>query len=175
MEATDDLYCDGGTAADNPSRIGGAWAYRVVRGCEIVRQESGGYSPREIESPAVTGDMAELLAAVLALADTPPGWRGTIWTDSEVTARRLSHRGSRRDTPWWLWRELYALLRDRHRAAKRGDRTWRVGLVAAHPTRAELSRGHRERGRLLLPVSVHNVWCDGACRRECRLLIENGG
>jgi hypothetical protein len=85
----------------------------------------------------------------------PPGWAGTLFTDSEVTQKRLLNKRAKfTNTPEWLI--------ERVQKAKRVGK-WKVSLLAGHPTRADLKRGYKQRNKL--PVSIFNKECDLMCTR----------
>lgn len=135
----------------NPSPIGGTWAYCWVQRDLRIRKRSGAVTPEDLGVEAVTNNMTELLAAILALESVPAGWDGTLYTDSRVTACRLkSVQAGQNGTPIWM------AERCRKLAGK-----YRIALLAGHPTELDLIRGiHREKR---LPVSEHNVACDRMC------------
>ncbi len=145
-----DLYCDGGLVGSNPSKIGGAWACCFVditiSGSELIQSVSG-YVSMEQAGQLVTNNYTELLAAIEGMERLPEGWEGRIWTDSDVTLRRL-----RKKTPKFtgippVMQERFLLSR-----APLGD--FRVFHVMGHPTAHDLKMG---RG------SKWNVLCDQLC------------
>src|SRR5438105_1254682 len=83
------LYCDGGLAGPrNPAPEGGTWAWcatgpdgaRIAQASGVLDAPPGG---------AISNNVAEFVAAVLALEAVPAGWHGTLYSDSRVTLRRL--------------------------------------------------------------------------------------
>jgi len=148
------IYADGGTIGGNPSPVGGTYAWCHVDAADRrVAWDSGRLKVR----PPVTNNQAELYAVLAALATLPDGWSGHVCSDSQVTLGRVCGEGEKRSTNiprGWIERLAY------HRG--------RLGELVpvqldGHPTKAELEAGIGHRGN---PVSVHNVWCDEACRRE---------
>lgn len=171
--AITDLFTDGGVCGRNPSTEGGTWAWCHVQNGQRVRHESGFIARSEVGLDKVTNNLTELFAAVRGMESLPPGWSGTIWTDSQITLLRI-RRGKQaklNGIPDWLRERLAAVK------ARLGN-SYRVGLLGGHPSRKDLARGTRTDGT---PVSVHNVFCDGLCRkvaeeftRFCRQLAELG-
>lgn len=151
------LYVDGGLLSVNPSEIGGSWAFVAVSEAgDQVAYGSGIVTPAECGSQYVTNNTTELLAAVRGLQAMPDGWAGTLWTDSGVTLTRLTKTNPLgRAVPKWLREELNAKM------VRLGMFT--VKLVAGHPTRRDLARGHNRSGT---PASSWNVLCDRLCNEE---------
>ncbi len=151
------LFADGGVVRKNPSPLGGTWAWcHVDDAGESVEHQSGIVTPAEVGTPAVSNNQTELIAVVRGLAELPPGWRGTVYTDSYVTLCRIT-KGERF--------EGIAAELEREARQLRRSRTFAVVLLGGHPTRLDLARGRRADG---LPVSPHNVFCDKACTRQAQ-------
>lgn len=147
------IYTDGGLIGQNPSPIGGTWAWCAVNkdGVRLVERSGVVLAP---EGRVITNNHTEQIAIVLALEAMPAGWCGELFSDSQVALGRVL----------WGWAEknLPPNISSRSRAAVK-----RLGIIAGfvlkgHPTRAELSAGVS--AKINLPVSEHNVWCDKACR-----------
>jgi hypothetical protein len=136
--------------------IGGTYAWRQVVDGEPVA--GGGYfiSCKDARVELVTNNQTEMMAMVKGLESLPVNWVGTIFSDSQVTLGR-SFAG-------WKWANIPSWLVHRFQAARARllhfDEFDHV-LLAGHPTRAQLLSGVGKHG---YPVSVHNVWCDQACR-----------
>lgn len=154
----DGVYCDGGIAGANPSKIGGSWAHCTVYGGEIVAYSSGVMTPEEAMMPHITNNFTELLAAVRALQECPDGWKGILYTDSKCTYLRVAQTPSQaklNNVPDWLCEQLFEV--------KRRLGNYKLCLVAGHPNKEDLSRGFNKNGHA---VSKHNVWCDERCAHE---------
>ena len=62
------LYTDGGVIGQNPSLIGGTWAWCLVDASGEMRRHAVGWlTPAELDAEAVTNNHTELLALVLGL------------------------------------------------------------------------------------------------------------
>jgi hypothetical protein len=154
------VYADGGVILQNPSPHGGTWAWcwtdapLPLEGT-ITRQDSGLLVPAA-DGELVTNNQTEFFAVMAALRSLPDGWSGMVYTDSQVTLRRVRDpEGARMEgiPPGWV-----ACLK-RHRG-RLGE--LHLVLLDGHPTRAHLDAGTGKRGG---PVSPHNVHCDKACGR----------
>jgi hypothetical protein len=147
------VIADGGVIAQNPSPIGGTWAYRIVRDGEVLSSDSGAMKP--MFGP-VSNNVAELYAVLRGIKEAAEKWDAAmlqglnVASDSNVTLTRLTSAASR-------WEGVPVDLR-----------RWAIGympridvavLLDGHPTTLHLSCGAGKRGR---PVSEHNVWCDKA-------------
>ena len=155
------VYADGGTLGKNPCRHGGMWAYRHVGPDDaLVAEDSGVIFPADVGLPTVTNTVAELWAVVRALEALPKGWRGDVFTDSQVTVYRIARpaKAQWRGVPDHLIQRAYTAIRRLGRLQAR--------LLAGHPTAEDLARGHAQDGR---PVSPHNVACDDACNAHAAL------
>jgi ribonuclease HI len=156
-----DLYTDGGLLSNNPSLLGGTWAWvQVSAGCQVA-SGSGVVTCEEVGSERVTNNFTEMLAIVQGLNSMPNGWRGTLFTDSEVSRIRLVF-------PRAKWKGIppslqQALTDTRERL---GDFT--VTLLAGHPSRRQLAAGKRGD----LPCSRWNKWCDDECKRLAKAWLE---
>ena len=153
------LYADGGVIGSNPSPLGGTWAWCLVdeAGARVV-WESGLVTPAEAGG-VVTNNVTELAALVYGLEALPIDFRGTVYSDSQVTLLRVFHAGKLSNVPVWLVRRLQAVQKS---GRLRGVS---YTLLDGHPTRAQLAAGRGKRGNL---VSEHNVWCDAACGEQAR-------
>lgn len=160
MSDQDGLFTDGGIRGRNPSPLGGSWCWILVASGLPVREESGFVTPADVGLPTVTNNVTELIAALHALEGMPPGWCGTLYTDSQITLYRVEQRAKGRKAarmagvPSWI--------QERLQRAKARLGAYRVSLLGGHPTAHELNRGCRADG---LPVSLWNVHCDRVCRR----------
>lgn len=155
-----DLYTDGGVIGQNPSTLGGTWAYCLVDATgQRITCDSGIITPAEAQLPAVTNNLTELLAIVKGREALPYAWTGTIHSDSWVSLQRVFLAAKLKNVPPWLVTRLQKLQRD----------GWFTGchwmLLDGHPTKAQLAAGVGKRGA---PVSIHNVWCDQACTKAGR-------
>jgi ribonuclease HI len=153
-----DIYVDGGIIGSNPSKIGGTWAAALVKRDKLIKLRSGVVLPEHVGLPVVTNNVTELLAAIFGLEMAPAGWDGTLFTDSQVTACRLSKVKSGA-------KGLTAGLLERLGKAKARAGRFRAWLLAGHPSKAELEEGHDAKGR---DVSRFNVLCDEECSRLAR-------
>ena len=158
-----ELWCDGGLMGRNPSRLGGTWCYCHVKTGERIGYQAGLILPRKhVEADSVTNNVAELVAALRALASVPEDWDGVINTDSRITLLRIT-KGMAPHTPG-VPEDLRQEFLQLHRT-----RRWRAVLVAGHPNKKELARGYRLRNGL--PASKHNVFCDEECQRLARVFL----
>ena len=154
------LYTDGGVIGQNPSPIGGTWAWCMV-GADGTRTRHayGSVTPADLDTPTVSNNHTELLALVLGLEALPAGWAGTVYSDSWVSLQRVFLAAKLANVPPWLVDRLQTLQKSG--ALKQMTYT----LLDGHPTRAELAAGIGKRGHM---VSEHNVWCDQQCSAIAR-------
>lgn len=152
-------YVDGGVVLKNPSPFAGTWAIVLLgQNEQVLYRNQGSVTPEEMGLPTISNNLTELLAAVEALEALPDKWDGVLFTDSQVTQRRLVNpRAKMNGIPSGLQHRLAVA---RYRLGR-----FNVGLLAGHPTRKQLSDG---RGRRGLPVSRWNVECDRACTQIAR-------
>lgn len=172
MDGVVAVYTDGGLCDANQKDIGsvegGVWAWCGVdaKGERIV--EKYGYvtpdSRYEETAQGITNNQAEFYAVCKALRDLPDGWSGKLFTDSMTVVYRFRSAGRKKQklmkhTPliWqdWFWRRLKQLGKIE------------VVCLKGHPTEVELAQGWgwNSQGMDRVPVSVHNEWCDEACRK----------
>lgn len=157
---TNDYYTDGGCVGMNPSKTGGTWAWVAVtpKGNESSRA-AGVITPIEAGVEAVSNNLTELLAAIMALEDAEAGWDGTLHTDSYVTLCRLTRRHAG-------FKGIPDHLRQRLSIVRGRLGLFRVALLDGHPTRKQLASGRGKRGN---PVSKWNVLCDDLCSEQAFL------
>ena len=154
------LYTDGGVIGQNPSPIGGTWAWCLVDASgEMRRHAFGRITPAELGAEAVTNNHTELLALVLGLEALDADFAGTVYSDSWVSLQRVFRAAKLNNVPQWLIDRLQALQKSGRLANL--DYT----LLDGHPTRAQLEAGIGKRGN---PVSKWNVWCDEQCSAIAR-------
>jgi ribonuclease HI len=156
VDSFDTVYTDGGVYGRNPSRIGGVWAWCYVKEDSFVTAGSGYVQPEDIKLPVVTNNMTELYAMLQAFEDLPPGWKGTVVTDSLNTLRRFRESDSQ------SFKGVPHELRQRVRDVRRKFPDVGFLLVAGHASQQDLRVGYKEG----LPVSKWNVWCDKQCWKE---------
>lgn len=152
------LFSDGGVIGPNPSRLGGTWAWCLIRDGALIQHGSGLLLPEDVGLPTISNNDTELYAAIRALEVMQPKWNGVLCTDSQVTLHRLNTPSAKHTTPEFLRRRCWELRR-----ALR----YTIRLHAGHPTRKELAEGKRQRNGL--PTSPWNVWCDKECTRLATL------
>lgn len=153
IEGVTEAFADGGCIGPNPSRHGGTWAFRLLRGSEVAEERSGVVTAREAALPAVSNNYTELLACLNALSCLPEGWAGTLYSDSWCTVCRLvNERPGFAGIPTSMVRRVWF---ERERLGR-----FKVVLLDGHPTVAQLAVGVGKRGN---PVSEHNVACDEVC------------
>jgi len=163
------VYADGGCILGNPSKHGGTWAFCYTTGPQPGARLYGGSGvvrPDELELPVVTNNVTELLALVIALEQLPIGWTGPVHTDSLNALNRVHFPDDAK------FKNVPGFLVERTRAATKRLGKLRFVLVGGHPTKGELQAGQNEHG---MPVSIHNVWCDGQCQdrsKEFRRTID---
>jgi len=149
------LFCDGGVVEKNPSVIGGTYAFCLI---EDERSLIDGYYFRSCNSlklSEVTNNITEMMALVKGLQYLPPGWEGTICSDSMITLGRAFDGWKCKNLPRWL---ISRLEFEKNRLVN--WKNIKHILHAGHPTKAQLEAGV---GRHGLPVSKWNVWCDKHC------------
>jgi ribonuclease HI len=152
------LYVDGGVIGHNPSALGGTWAARLLHEGEIVWGISGTITPEDARVEKVTNNLTEMLALVKGLQCLPWDWRGTVFSDSQITLGRAFEGWKWKNIPPWLYGEF-------------GNQAARLvhwsqihyALLDGHPTKKQLEAGIGKRGG---PVSIHNQWCDQACTAQ---------
>lgn len=152
------LFADGGVIGRNPSEIGGTWAFSLVENGARTISRSGVITPQQAGLPAITNNLTEMLAVVSGLESLPVDWRGTIYSDSQITLGRVFQGWKWKNIPLWLHRGFQA---QRSRLVNWDQITW--FLLQGHPTKSELAAGVGSRG---YPVSEFNVWCDLECGRR---------
>ena len=148
------LYTDAGLIGpDNPSKLGCTLAWRKVSAFGTVIAERALVCPAEICGGSVENNAAETLALALGLSTLPDGWCGTVYCDNLNAIRRLFGSAPWNTCPPWL------VTFAKSQAARMGYvETIRL---AGHPRRIDLERGTNDD---LIPVSVHNFWCDKAAK-----------
>lgn len=166
------LFTDGGTVGKNPSPYGATWAFVTVDAGKDVRvhDDCGVITPGQFNWTHVSNNLAELYALVMGLNHVPPGWSGTLYTDSNVTIQRvrMARGGKRRGcvpgVPSPVLEEFYA-------AVNRAGHFMCV-LLAGHPDRHQLACC---RSQMVyrdpatgLAYSRHNDFVDKACSLAAR-------
>lgn len=119
-----------------------------------------------MESP-VTNNQTEMLALIVGLEQLPAGFRGTIYSDSQVTLGRVFMG--------WKWKNIPGWMHRRYQKQRARLLDWdeiKYVLLDGHPTKAQLQAGRGKRGH---PVSEHNVWCDEACRKAGEAFMQQVG
>ena len=159
------IYTDGGTIGHPPSRKGGVWAYVAVsRKGKVLDCKSGLVTPEELGLTAISADMIELYAVLMALSKFNDR-AGTIITDSENIKRKLtSPDGS-----------LYGVSDDIQKMfveAKKRFKVdpWFIKLAVGHPTAIQLKHGTTFRGRI---CSRWHMLCDKLCNDTKKQYREN--
>ncbi len=152
-----ELYVDGGVVGVNPSPIGGTYAWRQVVNGEVAAEGSHFISATDARVRAVTNNQTEMLAMIKGLESLPDDWQGTVLSDSRITLGRVFLGWKWSNMPSWVHRRFQAV-----RARLVHYDQFEHILLDGHPTKAHLEAGVGKRGH---PVSIHNVWCDEACRR----------
>ena len=156
-----ELYADGGVINSNPSGIGGTWAFCGVNsdGERIIEQS--GVVPATA-TRAISNNHTEQIAITKALEAMPDGWSGVVYSDSKIALGRVFKNWSETNLP----RNISE--RSKKAVARLGE--IKTVLLQGHPTKADLEAGiGKKRG---LPVSIHNVWCDKACREAGERFVE---
>lgn len=152
------VYADGGVIGINPSPVGGTWAWCHVNAAgERIQTASGIVRPWG-NMKAITNNLTEMIALVLALEALPAGWSGQIYSDSKITLGRVFLN--------WRCDGIPMALQARMHVATDRLGVYQWWLLDGHPTRAQLAAGIGKRGQ---PVSEHNVWCDHACCEQAKL------
>lgn len=147
------IFADGGVISKNPSQIGGTWAWCGIDadGNRIVERAGAVAAPA---SRPITNNHTEQIAITLALEAVPEGWNGIVHSDSMIALGRV-FKG---------WREANLPQNISHRSTNAVRRLGSIKtvLLQGHPTKKDLEAGIGAKRNL--PVSIHNVWCDKACR-----------
>lgn len=110
-----ELYTDGGVIERNPSRVGGSWAYALIAGDRIIRENGEIIQPLLMQAgETVTNNQTELLACIVGIRESwQAGYRiSTLYTDSQVTLGRLSQGWSLKNIPAWMIKQLREIQRD---------------------------------------------------------------
>jgi ribonuclease HI len=159
-----DLYCDGGVIQVNPSPYGGTFSWVLIEDNQIVKEGCGIVPPIEVGLLTVSNNLMELYAALAGLVQMGEDWRGTLWTDSQVTFFRLGSSLKLNGIP----REIRTQCLQIRRA-----RRWQVNLLKGHPTRPMLRKGYvRNCYGKRVPVSKWNVYCDQKCQQLAKEFFE---
>lgn len=163
------VYCDGGCIGHNPSAEGGAWAWCHVNGRNIGILESSGLLLPTEAWPIITNNYSEYVAMLRCLEALPDRWSGLVCSDSAVTIGRFSLGWATAGIPNSLVNKTAACL------ARLGKLEYE--LLDGHPSKEQLRERKGKRGNR---VSIHNVWCDLACRKEVakyhdKLEVQHGG
>lgn len=161
------LYADGGVIGQNPSSIGGTWAWITINSFgERFHCDRGMITPTDMRvGTTVTNNQTEMLAILEGFDDLPNNWVGTVFSDSQITIGRL-FRG-------WKWTNLPHWMLEKFLEHRKRFMYWNNiehVLLASHPTKIQLRNGIGKNGH---PVSIHNVWCDKECGRVGREYLES--
>lgn len=157
----DVAYCDGGCILKNPSPHGGTYGFRYLDAAGNVLAEHGGFFTVAELPPVfvdVENNFCETLAILLAMEGLPPGWVGSMWTDSLNALKRAKNPYSERMS------RVPESVKWRLKKARSQRPNMGFGLCSGHPTRKELAAGTSGG----LPVSRHNVWCDNRCKQAAQ-------
>lgn len=153
------LYADGGVIGNNPSKIGGTWAWCRLRDEKPLLTHSGTLMVADAGMAPVSNNVTELLALVEGMESLPDDWVGEVNSDSMNALGRVMLGWRCEGVPVWLRERM-------HRAIERQVRfpEWKWQLLKGHPTKKELLAGHGL-GKNTHPVSKYNVQCDEECKR----------
>jgi ribonuclease HI len=150
-----ELYVDGGVIGANPSMIGGTYAYRLIDEEGVFLGRGHVLTTFQVGGP-VTNNQTEMMALLEGMRRLPDHFAGKIFSDSQVTLGR-AFMG-------WKWKNIPAWMHTIYQEQRARLTYWddiQYVLLDGHPTKKQLELGIGKRGG---PVSVHNVWCDTACR-----------
>lgn len=163
-----EIYCDGGLMKENPSLIGGSWAWVGVdenRRLLIARADVVLVTPGGI----ISNNTVETMAIVKALQAMPDDWDGTIISDSDCALTRTFGNPPFSGCP----RNVKEALQDE--VLRMGDMS--MIHVHGHPNQDDLDGvngfcektglplGHKtDKNGNLLPVSMWNKYADSLCR-----------
>ncbi len=164
-----ELYVDGGVIGSNPSMIGGTWACRLIWRYDQSLDFSGVVQPHQVTHAfePVSNNQTEMLALLEGLRRLPDGFCGTIYSDSQVTLGRAFMGWKWNNIPSWMH-----VVYQQHRKRLKHWAEIKYVLLDGHPTRAQLAAGTGKRGH---PVSIHNVWCDRACKKAGETFLAGVG
>ncbi len=152
-----ELFTDGGVVQVNPSPMGGTWAWVHVCDGSPTAHDSGIILPKNVHSLLVTNNQTEFIAMLKGLSALDAEWRGTVYSDSQITLGRVFQGWKTKGIPHYL---IKVLDRTREHFMYWKDIKW--VLLEGHPTKTDLYRGYGKSGR---PVSIFNQWCDAECNR----------
>ena len=93
---------------------------------------------------------------IKGMESLPHDWNGTVLSDSQITLGRVFLGWKWNNVPAWVHRRFQSV-----RARLVNYEAFEHVLLAGHPTRKQLEAGV---GRHGYRVSIHNVWCDEACK-----------
>lgn len=152
------LYCDGGLVGNNPSPVGGVYAWCGVDKDDQRVIGGRGFVPAP-EGRTVTNNHTEQIAIIIALEAMPEDWRGKLYSDSKIALGRVFEN----------WRKIGLPRNIIERTDRIRDKINRVHPIHldGHPTLKQLREGIGKRGN---PVSKHNVWCDSVCTELARTI-----
>lgn len=144
------IYTDGATIGNNPSKLGGAWAWCAVDiHNDMIANDSGiVYAPK---TRIVTNNQIEQIAIVKALEAMPEGWSGIIYSDSMIAMGRVFKGFGKNPTNKNLPPNI--IRRTLEAVARCGK------LTAIHV------KGHSG--------NIYNEWCDEECSRLVRVARRN--
>lgn len=191
------LYADGGCIGRNDagggSKIGGTWAWRLVRPGDGVMAASGGArvlleqiqnwpdAPPSVQpwtaTSRVSNNHMELQAVIegmrrvfywFAVLNNPVE-PVHIYSDSGVTLGRLFHN--------WGWKNIPEEMKGQALLLVKQLPIEGHTLLAGHPNKKDLARGYKvkvsSKGvERQVPVSEHNEWCDHECRRQGNIAMK---
>ena len=155
-ESENELFVDGGVVGTNPSLFGGTYAWRQVVNGVAALEGAHFITPADARVPAVTNNLTEMLAMIKGMESLPHDWNGTVLSDSQITLGRVFLGWKWNNVPAWVHRRFQSV-----RARLANYEAFEHVLLAGHPTRKQLEAGV---GRHGYRVSIHNVWCDEACK-----------
>lgn len=158
-----ELFCDGGCVFSNPSPIAGTWAWVHTIDGSPTTHDSGIIYPNNVRSLFVSNNVSEYIALLKGLNSLDSEWRGTIYSDSQITFGRFHLGWKNKNIPQYL---IKVLDRTRDRLVYWKNIKW--VLLEGHPTKIDLYRGYGKSGR---PVSIWNQWCDEECNRRAQELL----
>ncbi len=151
-----ELYTDGGLVGQNGSAEAGTWAWcGVDKAGNLAAVQSGLFRAKQILLRHVSNNVAECAAAIRAILAMPADWGGALFTDSEVTKRRLEVGPQHHDDVPHIMRAWHGTASDRVRRNH-----IEIVLVKGHASQAHLDAGRHPGG---LPTTPFNSLADRLC------------
>ncbi len=97
------VFTDGGLMSSNPSTVGGTWAWvRINEEGDVTDCKSGVLLPHHLQLTTVTNNQSEMTAIYKALKGIPSGWKGRLYSDSQICLTWIQSKKKWKNCPEWL-------------------------------------------------------------------------